>query len=187
MGYIDIYDRAEVEAFIKAENPTRIEIELRDLKEILDEVVINDSVEYEMRKTKSGYELELTHFASDRLQQKIDAYNQKRALNGNKKQQAALPVDNGDGEDASPAKLAKFKPLHISAGGLELIEYLSLDCTNKAGAWHSDVELKIDKNSFVANDGAKTKTLWDGTIRSQQKPLRLKVRNIAGDESIINL
>lgn len=35
-------------------------------------------------------------------------------------------------------------------------------------------------------DGIKTKNLWNGTIDSQEKAKRLKIRNIAGDE-IVNL
>ncbi len=181
--FIDIYDRAEIESYIKKENPTRIEIELHDLKEILDEVVVNDFVEFEQRKTKDGYEVEIKNFASDRLQQKIDAYNQKRSLNGNKK--SKTPLLETDAEEAAPK--AKFKPLEISDNGLELIEYLSLDCTNADGAWQSDTEIKIDKNSFVIRNGKKTKEDWNGKISSEKKPLRLKVRNIAGDESIITL
>ena len=77
--------------------------------------------------------------------------------------------------------------LQISDNGLELIELVSLDCTNKEGVWRSDVEIKIDKNSFVISDGVKSKDFWDGKIRSQKKPLRMKVRNIAGDESEITL
>jgi adenine-specific DNA-methyltransferase len=45
----------------------------------------------------------------------------------------------------------------------------------------------FDKKGFVIRNGEKTRGLWDGTIRSKKKPLRLKVRNIAGDESIIKL
>jgi len=67
---------------------------------------------------------------------------------------------------------------------LELIEFISLDCTNKEGVWKSDVESKIDKNSFVVLNGKKTKEFWDGKIFTDRKPLRMKVRNIAGDESI---
>lgn len=35
-----------------------------------------------------------------------------------------------------------------------------------------------------AENGKKTANLWDGCIRSTQKPLRLKIRNICGDETI---
>ena len=75
-----------------------------------------------------------------------------------------------------------FKPIEISDTGLELIEYLSLDCTAAQGEWYSDSEIKIDKNGFVIRNGEKTKDFWDGTIRSEGKPLRLKIRNFCGDE-----
>ena len=67
-----------------------------------------------------------------------------------------------------------------------MIELVSLDCTNGEGVWQSDVELKIDKNSFVILNGVKTKQAWNGKVYSETKPLRMKVRNIAGDESIFS-
>ena len=76
-----------------------------------------------------------------------------------------------------------FKPIEISEEGLELIEYLSVDCTANQGEWHSDSEVKIDKLGYVIRNGAKTKDFWDGSIRSDKKPLRLKIRNICGDET----
>ncbi|MDQ3819654.1 MAG: site-specific DNA-methyltransferase, partial [Acidobacteriota bacterium] len=90
-------------------------------------------------------------------------------------------------EDEKPKKKKKFKPIQISNDGLELIELISLDCTNAKGAWHADAEIKIDKKCFVIRDDNKTKEFWDGKIFCAKKPLRLKVRNIAGDESIIDL
>ena len=63
----------------------------------------------------------------------------------------------------------------------------SLDRTGKEGIWKSDFELKIDKNGFVILNGKKTKDFWNARIVSEKKPLRMKVRNIAGDESIIIL
>ena len=77
-----------------------------------------------------------------------------------------------------------YKPIEISEDGLELIEFLSVDCTADKGEWHSDSEIKIDKNGFVIINGAKTKDFWDGSIRSENKPLRLKIRNICGDETV---
>lgn len=44
--YVDIIDRQELEYFIKDNNDTVIEIELRDLKELLDNAVLQDDVEY---------------------------------------------------------------------------------------------------------------------------------------------
>ena len=68
--------------------------------------------------------------------------------------------------------------------GLELIEFLSLDCTAAEGEWHSDSEIKIDKLGYVILNGQKTKQFWDGTIQSEKQPLRLKIRNICGDETV---
>jgi len=185
--YIDIEDEAALDKFIKEKNETNYKIELRDLKEILDEVVLEDVIDYEMREVENGYEIEFNSFVSDRLSQKIDEYNQKKALQGKKGEQ--INIDEiTDGEDEeTPKKKTKFKPLEISENGLELIELISLDCTNQDGVWKSDVELKIDKNSFVILNGEKTKEFWNGKIFSENKPLRMKVRNIAGDESIFSL
>lgn len=183
--YIDIDDREALDKFIDENNPPNIKVELRDLKEVLDEVVINDVVEYELKKVKKGYEIEFISFVSDRLQQRIDEYNQKRSLNGNKRD--LLDVSEESEEEEAPKKKTKFKPIEISENGLELIELVSLDCTNKEGIWQSDTEVKIDKNSFVIRNGEKTKEFWDGKIYSEIKPLRMKIRNIAGDESMIAL
>ena len=66
----------------------------------------------------------------------------------------------------------------------ELIEFLSVDCTASEGEWHSDSEIKIDKLGYVIRNGNKTKEFWDGCIRVDQQPLRLKIRNICGDETV---
>ncbi len=53
--------------------------------------------------------------------------------------------------------------------------------------WHSSEELKIDRSGHVILNGRKTGKFWDGTISSEEKPLRLKIRNICGDESVFVL
>ena len=75
----------------------------------------------------------------------------------------------------------------ISDNGLELIEWLSGDFTSADGEWHSYSEIKIDKNGYISVNGTKTKNLWNATIRSEKKPLRLKIRNICGDETVWNM
>jgi len=62
---------------------------------------------------------------------------------------------------------------------------ISLDCTNSEGVWKSDYEIKIDKLVYVIKNGKKTKDIWDGKMSFEKKPLRMKIRNIAGDETII--
>lgn len=166
--YIDITDEAEIRQFIKEDDSTNIEIELRDLKTVLDDVIIGDYAEFHTEETHDdlfgGYSVTIDKFMSDRVLSKITEFNQKSLLNSSAKK--------------------PYKPIVISEDGLELIEFLSLDCTAAEGEWHSNSEIKIDKNGFVIINGTKTKDFWDGSIRSEQKPLRLKVRNICGDETL---
>ena len=166
--YIDITDEAEIMQFIKDDDSTTVEIELRDLKTVLDDVVIGDYAEFHIDEITEdlfgGYSVVIDKFISDRVLSKIDEFNQKAFLNSSEKK--------------------PYKPIEISEEGLELIEFLSLDCTAADGKWHSDIEIKIDKNGYVIIDGNKTKEFWDGCIRSTKKPLRLKIRNICGDETV---
>lgn len=166
--YIDITDESEIQKFIKEDDSTNIEIELRDLKIVLDDVIIGDYAEIHTEKTHDdlfgGYSVTIAKFISDRVLSKITEFNQKSFLNSSSKK--------------------PYKPIQISDEGLELIEFLSVDCTADEGEWHSDNEIKIDKNGFVIINGTKTKDFWDGSIRSKNKPLRLKIRNICGDETV---
>ena len=164
--YVDVDDRKEVEKFIKDNNPTITKIELRDLKALLHNIVVEDEVSITTQKTKEGYTIAIEKFVSDRLQQKINAFNEKGNLQSIKKGK-------------------KFNPISISEEGLELIEYLSVDGKNKEGVWHSSTEIKIDKLGYISIDGNKVKEFWNGTIQSEEKPKRLKVRNISGDETIV--
>ena len=173
--YIDITDREEIEQFIHEQNNrTTIEIELRDLKQVLDEVVVEDEAEWELMETQDslfrGWKVELKSFHSDRVLRKIEEVNQKS-------------------RQQSIAKGKAFKPIEISDEGLETIEWLSLDCTtdDKQAPWHSDAEAKIDRLGYVILNGKKTQDFWDATIRCDQKPLRMKIRNICGDETVFVL
>ena len=162
--YIDITDETEIQNFIKEDDSTTVEIELRDLKTILDDVVIGDYAEFHAEEIAGGYAVAIDKFMSDRVLSKIAEFNQKAFLNSSAKK--------------------PYKPIEISEEGLELIEFLSLDCTATGGEWHSDSEIKINKTGYVIVDGNKTKEFWDGYIRSTKKPLRLKIRNICGDETV---
>ena len=174
--YIDIIDREEIEKFIKEQNDrTTIEIELRDLKQILDNVVVEDEAQYHVEETQdglwSGWKVVIDAFHSDRVLKKIEEVNFKG------EQQSIQQKTKGKGKE--------FKPILISDEGLETIEWLSVDCStaDKDAAWHSDAEIKIDRLGLVILNGTKTQDFWDGTIKCEQKPLRLKIRNICGDES----
>lgn len=166
--YIDITDENEIQKFIKDDDSINIEIELRDLKTILDDVIIGDYAEFHAEETHEdllgGYTVIIDKFISDRVLSKISEFNQKAFLISSKKK--------------------PYKPVETSEDGLELIEFLSVDCTASEGEWHSESEIKIDKNGYVIVNGNKTKDFWDGCIRCEKRPLRLKIRNICGDETI---
>ena len=165
--YIDITDREEIEQFIKEQNnQTTIEIELRDLKQVLDEVVVEDEAEWEVMETQDnlfkGWKVELKSFHSDRVLRKIEEVNLKG-------QQQVLAQN-------TKGKAKTFKPIEISDEGLETIEWISLDCStaDKQAPWHSDAEVKIDRLGYVIQNGKKTQDFWDATIKCDQKPLRMK-------------
>ena len=115
----------EIMNFIKEDDSTTVEIELRDLKSILDDIVIGDYAEFHTEEIAGGYAVAIDKFMSDRVLSKIAEFNQKAFLNSSAKK--------------------PYKPIEISEEGLELIEFLSLDCTAAGGEWHSDSEIKIDK------------------------------------------
>ena len=162
--YIDIEEQEELEKFIHDNNKTNIEITLKDLKNLLHDVVFEDLIDCTINTLSGTYEVEITKFVSDRLNQKIGIFNQKGNL------QAA-------------AKNKTFNGINISEEGLELIELIALDCENKEGVWQSSSEIKIDKLGYVTQNGIKTKAFWNGKITCEKQPLRIKVRNISGDET----
>lgn len=174
--YIDITDIKKIKQFIKEQNNTLIEVELRDLKNVLDNVVIEDETEFDVKEVQPEgeafkvWQVSLNRFFSDRVNKKIEEFNLKG-------QQQALKSGKA------------FKPITLSEEGLETIEFLSLDCTSAdpSSPWRSDSEILIDRLGYVRKNGIDTKTFWDGTITSDNKPLRLKIRNICGDETIYEL
>jgi len=166
--FVDITSDEEIHKFIADDDSTNVDIELRDLKTILDDVVVSDYAECKTVETNDnlygGYSVSIEKFISDRVMQKIDEFNQKVSLNHSEKK--------------------PFKPIEISKGGLELIEFISVDCSSTDGEWHSDSEIKIDKLGYVVRNGEKTKDFWDGSVYCENKPFRIKLRNICGDETV---
>ena len=170
--YIDITDKQDIEAFIRENNDVSMaEIELRDLKQVLDNVVVEDEAEFNVSQVQDGifqkWQVSIERFHSDRVKRKIDEYN----ING---------------QTQASAKGKESKPILISEEGLETIEWLSVDSTttDKNAPWHSDAEIKIDRLGYVIENGKKTTRFWNGTIRTDNRPLRLKIRNICGDETV---
>ena len=174
--YIDIDDPEEIQRFIKEHGNPLIEIELRDLKQVLDNVVAEDYAEWNIQEARDGlfnaWKVEIIQFQSDRVIRKIEEINQKNQLQ-------VL-------QQKAKGKEKTFSPIIISDEGLETIEWISLDCTSaeKDAPWKSDSEIKIDKSGYVIRNGVKTTEYWDACIISEHKPLRMKIRNICGDETV---
>lgn len=109
--YIDMDNREEIERFVKEQGNPLVKIELRDLKQVLDNVVAEDYAEWEVsRETDdlfNGWKVEIKQFQSDRVLRKIDGLNQKNQLQA--LQQKARGRDR------------VFVPLVVSDEGLETI------------------------------------------------------------------
>lgn len=171
--YIDIDDEKAIRQFIHENNDTGVEIELRDLKNVLDNVVMDDKAEFTVQEVQPEgecfkvWQTRIDRFFSDRVDRTIKEFNLK-------------------GEQQAMKGHKKFVPITISEDCLETIEFLSLDCTTAdiTAPWHSSSEILIDRLGYVRQNGKDTKKLWDGTITSDERPQRLKIRNICGDETI---
>ncbi len=167
--YVQAEDMEAMQAFLKEQTATQAEVELRDLKELLDDIVVNDEVEWRLKKEASDdllhpWRLVIGRFSSDRVRQKVAEYNQRGAANPGKR---------------------GFTPIQLSENGLETLEAIAADCTAKDGPFHADRDLRIDRLGRCVLDGVKTDQLWDGALTLSAKPLRLRFRNICGDESVI--
>lgn len=165
--YVEI-DQEAVDKVRKRDKSTLVDVELRDLKDVLCDVVMDDKLEWEMDEKGSSELLapqlfRVKSFESDYVRGKIAEFNKAGLLNA--------------------AKDKKFKEVKISDEGLEMLEAVFLDCGKKKGVFHADVSLKIDKFGYAILNGAKTGKLWDGTIPCPSKPLRIRTRNICGDET----
>jgi adenine-specific DNA-methyltransferase len=181
--YIDVENLQEIQQFIDTENYHLIKIELKDLKPKLDNFIMADDTRWTLAEVKEGmfdvWQVTIDGFHCDRVLRKIDEYNLKT--------QEQWKNATEDERKKKPLNLIKVSP-----EGLETIEWVSLDCASaeEQDEWHSDVELKIEADSHVRyNNGEKSQDYWDGTIRTldDRKPLRLKIRNICGDETIFLL
>ncbi len=179
--YVDAEDVNELYRFYKEQNTeTLIELELRDLKQVLDDVVMEDEATWTLSEVQDGFfskwQITINSFHSNRLDRAINDANAKA------EQQHLKKIS--DGKDSN------FNPIVISDEGLEGIEFVSLDCHNAEidAPWTSDAEVKVDaKTSVAIINGKKTADYWDGKICTNDdnaKPLRLKIRNILGDETI---
>ena len=160
----------------------RIQIVKEPLRPYLAETIELDKARWDgPRQEQDGcfqrWRIDLRWFFSDRVAKKIRDYNEVSLAQVNKY------------NDQHPDSPKTFTPLRISEEGLETIEMVSLDCTSAdSPEWHADAEIKIDgKTSRMIINGVKTQKFWQGYIVSDERPLRMKIRNICGDETVMIL
>ena len=163
---VDMVDEAGIKKMItdldrRDADGKPIQFVFKDLKELIDLLVSPDSIDVAVQEQNGKYLLIFNHFISDYLMQKIAEFNAK--------------------------KKASQKTIEISKDALELIEFISIDATSNKGVWTSDHEIKVDKKGYLITNGKPSKDFWDGTITVDKKPLRIKVRNIAGDELTVSI
>ena len=179
--YINKIADSELEKEERHADP-RIHIVKEPLRPYLAETIELDKARWEgPREVQDGcftrWRIDLRWFFSDRVAKKIKDYNEVSLAQVNKH------------NEKHPDSPKTFTPLRISEEGLECIEMVSLDCTSSdSPEWHADAEIKIDaKTSRMIVGGVKTQKFWQGYIVSDERPLRLKIRNICGDETVFVL
>ena len=179
--YINKIDDAELEKE-ERHRDLRIQIVKEPLRPYLSQTIELDKARWDgPREVQDGcftrWRIDLKWFFSDRVAKKIKDYNEISLAQVNKH------------NDKNPNSRKTFTPLRISEEGLETIEMVSLDCTSAdSPEWHADAEIKIDaKTSRMIINGVKTQKFWQGYIVSDERPLRMKIRNICGDETIFVL
>ncbi len=179
--YINKIDDAELEKEERHADP-RIMIVKESLRPYLTQTIELDKARWNgPSEVQDGcfirWRIDLKWFFSDRVAKKIKDYNEISLAQVNKH------------NEKNPYSRKTFTPLRISEEGLETIEMVSLDCTSAdSPEWHADAEIKIDaKTSRMIINGVKTQKFWKGYIVSDERPLRMKVRNICGDETIFIL
>lgn len=169
--YLECIDQEELQKIIHDYNTTLADVELRDLKRVLDNVVMEDEAAWHVEQVQDGlltvWRLTMDSFLSDRVLTVIREFNLKR-------QQQPQRGDR------------PFTPITVSDEGLETMEWLSVDTTtaDPGAPWHSSTEVFINPQGYAFVNGKPTGKLWQGYIDSDDKPLRLKTRNICGDETV---
>lgn len=161
----------------------RIQIKKLPLRPYLEQTIELDKARWEEpRQEQNGsftrWRTDIKWFYSERVAKKIRDYNEVSLAQVNKY------------NEKHPDAPKTHTPLRLSEEGLETIELVSLDCTSAEpqAEWHADAEIKIDgKTCRMTLNGVKTQKLWQGYIVSDERPLRMKIRNICGDETIFVL
>ena len=159
---------------IRKSGKSTLKVELVSLDELLGQkaeaLFTPDNAEIEMKKDGKWWKVEIKRYFSSYLKAKIDEFNAKKV----KKEGEDELFENGTPKEETE-KLKKSH-IRISKTGLELIECVQFDTTLKKNVWTSNLDLE---------DKAGVKEKIKGTYRLTTDNFRIKIRNIAGDEIII--
>lgn len=165
-------DQSYVNKQVREAQKTNVSIQLIGLDELLqekaDKLFMPDNAV--ITKTDSGKtcKVKIKRFYSPYLKAKVDEFNAKKVQK---------PTQDSIVEE-EPKKETKRKKVIISDLGLELIEAAQFDTTlKKNGVWTSNIELE---------DKAGVKEKIKGEYEIPTKRFKMKIRNIAGDEIVID-
>jgi len=169
-------DQNYINKEIRNSGKTTLKIELIGLDELLgqkaDMLWTPDNANISIKKEGNKYKVEILKFYSSYLKSKIDDFNAKKVKSKNE-----LIEENGN-EETYKKQNRKFVPIKISNTGLELIESVQFDTTLKEdGIWISNLDLE---------DKAGIKEKIKGIYYLSTDKFKIKIRNISGDEIVID-
>jgi len=156
-------DQSYLNKEISKAGKTTIDVELISLDDLLaekrDMLFSEDSAKVNIKKQGKKTIVKIEKYFSPYLKAKIDEYNAKKVKKGTLEEN-------------------KNKAVKISENGLELIEAVQFDIElKKSGIWTSNLELE---------DKAEIKDKIKGIYELPTDKFRMKIRNIAGDEIILD-
>jgi len=163
---------------IRQTKKSGIKAELVSLDELLsqkaDVLYTSDNAVIEIKQDGRLFILEIKKYFSSYLKNKIDDFNNKKV----KPKQKTLD-ENGENENGNEEEKPNSKPkIQISESGLELIEAVQFDTAlRKDGVWTSNPYLE---------DKAGVKEKIKAVYKLTTDKFKMKIRNISGDEIIID-
>ncbi|MFH1048865.1 MAG: site-specific DNA-methyltransferase [Patescibacteria group bacterium] len=158
-------DQSYVNKEVRNSGKTTISVELIGLDDLLaekrDMLFSEDNAKIEIKKDgKKCNKVKIKKYFSPYLKTKIDEYNAKKVKKGTLLEES------------------KKEAIKISDNGLELIESVQFDTElKKSGVWTSNLDLE---------DKAEIKDKIKGVYELPVSKFKIKIRNIAGDEIILD-
>lgn len=177
-------DQDYVNKRLRASGKTQLKVELVSLNELLDRKAASlftpDSAVLDVQTAGEGqWEVTVKQYFSPYLKAKIEEFNAKRGKkNGGELIDANRNGEsNGNGEETAKP-FVPFTPVTISESGLELIEAIQFDTTLREDG------VLISNPALEDKAGPKEKV--KGRYNVAAKNFRVKIRNIAGDEIVLD-